>query len=905
MTALLWLTLIGTSAISVHAQTRATVQEGRWAGCAQAWGDGVPAPASGSVIIQHRTVLAGDQLSDWDCNTDTPDNVAFPDGIRLEALNIKAGAILHGDTFRAPLTIKGNSVWEAEARITGIQDFSHFGNLQIAGKFTLETDMVNHNVIDISGDVSSGASTGAGPSKPILTNLSADSQVSESYARINFVNDADMIGPGAGTIVNNGVIQKLGGEQDSVVSWRLKNSYNPASTRNRAGELGATKGTLVFATGGDLEGASFVVAPEATVELRGGTNFYLGQTTEGDAPFSYVGSGGGRVIISGAIQGHQQGFQNGVREAAAEPTAVLDFPERMLFFLGATQDMGPIENKGFLQIDGPAATSLNGFRNAGTIIVESGASFRPAGTGSFLNLSTGVIEIAKGGRIVPVGGSNYLRNEGEIRAEGTGHPVAFHGIENTGLLHLRDGSFEIDWSPSLAENRSVLSGGRWIIEDSRLLFGSNISRITENNAEVSLVGRATHFENLDWLATNTGTLALLQGQKFQPVQSDFTNVGTLEIGIDSSFHAGISTPKKVTAGGDLKITFGDEISPGAWRIVNASEIEGTFATTEFANVPGGMTATVRYLPQSIEVILDGGTRAVPEGLLAFWDFEDNTSPLGAHSCVGDQVARIDRAFYTREGRNGSGIAIDSTTRSLQVGDASFADSAASQDQLTISFWHKAPADSVGITINLESSAAPAPNNRGAFAFIPTNSTFPVWDTMGQFLSADIGTDWKDNEWHHWAFVKNGGSKSVYLDGERVLHQESGAAPLAGPFTGLRIGYIAVTGSSAATLDDLALFSTALTQEAIMQLASGATDPIRTIGLTVPPKLKTVHQVGYNAVTKTMTFGWDAEVGASYEIEISNDLFIWESLQTVVAESELVTALLEAQSRRAYFRVKKR
>jgi len=115
-------------------------------------------------------------------------------------------------------------------------------------------------------------------------------------------------------------------------------------------------------------------------------------------------------------------------------------------------------------------------------------------------------------------------------------------------------------------------------------------------------------------------------------------------------------------------------------------------------------------------------------------------------------------------------------------------------------------------------------NRGAQAHIPWGNGTIYWDTAGccggntRITSGSGNTN--NGQWHHFAFVKDGGYKAIYKDGVPLKTQATGASALR-PFTDLWIGS-ATNGGNRMTgyIDEFAVFDQSLTAPQIRGLAAG-------------------------------------------------------------------------------------
>ncbi len=252
------------------------------------------------------------------------------------------------------------------------------------------------------------------------------------------------------------------------------------------------------------------------------------------------------------------------------------------------------------------------------------------------------------------------------------------------------------------------------------------------------------------------------------------------------------------------------------------------------------------VPDSVEVAFgtdpnDKSDSPVKPGalnLLAFWDFNDPANAELARDALHGFEGSIENgAYYTpdqggRSGQSGD-YAVDfgwDIPGVMYVDDAAWLNAAAAYDQLSVSFWQMlwSPANSSAFWLVSPSSTG---TERGFQAHVPWGDGTIYFDTAGccdgpQRISRNIGDldpafDWLT--WHHFVFVKNGGTKQIFVDGE-LFHSGTGAAPLPTDFTRFTVGAAGDGASSInGIIDDFALFASALTPEEI-QLLAGGTSP---------------------------------------------------------------------------------
>ncbi len=280
----------------------------------------------------------------------------------------------------------------------------------------------------------------------------------------------------------------------------------------------------------------------------------------------------------------------------------------------------------------------------------------------------------------------------------------------------------------------------------------------------------------------------------------------------------------------------------AWTAENVSmKFDGVAVTPTF--VKSGTQATITYKPSGLLASLSTHTVSLtypdPSGAATTleWAFEVTTygGPI-LDEVAGRPGLVFGNATQTADQGGRTGAAGDFGmdfvgAGSINVLDASFINPAAATDKLSVSLWQK---------VNVRAGSAfwfnsPSSNNatRGFQAHVPWSDSTIYFDSAGccvvdtQRISMNISshagytgdpTWW--NSWHHFAFVKNGAEKLIYIDG--TLFHNGGGDPLPTDFTNLIIG----GGSGIADnrmqgiMDDFAVYGSALTQAQVTALAGG-------------------------------------------------------------------------------------
>ena len=242
----------------------------------------------------------------------------------------------------------------------------------------------------------------------------------------------------------------------------------------------------------------------------------------------------------------------------------------------------------------------------------------------------------------------------------------------------------------------------------------------------------------------------------------------------------------------------------------------------------------------------------PDDLIAVWGFDDEAP--GSSSL--DSVAGVSMVFEgdASLGSLGSGFSGQADDLALDLGTTGSADqlnhgivdsttsggieflksinAATAEDQLSVAFWQRWHSGGVrnSSTIWFQSPSA-GNGDRGFQSHLPWGNQILYFDTSGccgspqtrlngsiNELSANF--DW--TEWHHFALIKNGPAKEIWIDGELFLNQSSGAAPLLSDWTALVLGHAATEPQYAmhGLVDDLAIYGAALEADQIRGLAQG-------------------------------------------------------------------------------------
>ncbi len=221
------------------------------------------------------------------------------------------------------------------------------------------------------------------------------------------------------------------------------------------------------------------------------------------------------------------------------------------------------------------------------------------------------------------------------------------------------------------------------------------------------------------------------------------------------------------------------------------------------------------------------------GLIAYWDFNDVADPAVAKDGSGNgRDGTMKGVAFSADAAGRTGKAGDRALDCKGTGNLAVAaaaagmfDSAIRHDEVTLSLWifggtQQPSPDSVFWA----SPQADGGGNRSLNAHVPWSDSVVYWDTGCCDPSIDrvsVGVpdpaNWR-GRWDHYAFVKRGGKKQIWLGGKLLLEGNNTArlAPIRSFMVGAGPG-MAYHGR----IDDFSVWDVALDPSQIAALAAGA------------------------------------------------------------------------------------
>lgn len=255
-------------------------------------------------------------------------------------------------------------------------------------------------------------------------------------------------------------------------------------------------------------------------------------------------------------------------------------------------------------------------------------------------------------------------------------------------------------------------------------------------------------------------------------------------------------------------------------------------------------------------------------LLAHWAFDDASAPDQSLDAVRGFRGTVTGTF-SAPGGGRSGLPSDSsiclTGGQSVTANADFTNLATSADRITISFWQKL--DFVTSSSAFWLTSPGSDGGRGMQAHVPWGDNNIYFDhsgccaggatrISGPLPAIDV------TAWHHFAFVKDGPSKIVYLDGSPAL-TGAGTEKLRSDHTILTLGG-GPAGYMSGCLDDFALYAGALDPALITRLAAGASPS----SILQPPSADfriTAYRLNPDG---TFHLEWNTTPGLTYVVEAS-------------------------------------
>jgi hypothetical protein len=482
-----------------------------------------------------------------------------------------SGGILSLD---GPFRTSGDSRWSG-GTLLGSGGWTNLGLLTIAEGFATLNGLFTND----------GTVAQTGRFLTLGTNGVVNNEVGALY---------DLQGDAVGLVGVSGRFNNFGTLRKSASSGTSTSQILPAS--NVGGTLDVQTGQLTFDTqGATLAGATFLVAPGATLNLQPGT-----------LTGNFTGSGGGRVFVTGS--GTVQVGPAGATFDLPSPMLVWGFANlnggasgltnrgTFTFFSGANHTLtGLLINAGVLEQPGVGSLSLS---SSAAVVNRPGAVYDLQGSGGIFGPSSHTADAA-------------FSNAGTFLKDGSsGTTQVDLAFNNAGTVAVSAGTLSLGLSV-VQSFAGTLLGGNWVVDSGATLsIGTPGPGFTTNAADVTLRGAGSRFVQFGPLASNAGTLRLLDGQ-------ELTTRGAL-----ANSGAVLLAGATLTVAGDYTQTGGTTtLAGGTLAAQSTVDLEGGILSgfgTIAANVVNG--AKLRPRPGGEGLVISGdytqtasGTLAIPIG----------------------------------------------------------------------------------------------------------------------------------------------------------------------------------------------------------------------------------------------------------------------------------------------------
>jgi len=245
-----------------------------------------------------------------------------------------------------------------------------------------------------------------------------------------------------------------------------------------------------------------------------------------------------------------------------------------------------------------------------------------------------------------------------------------------------------------------------------------------------------------------------------------------------------------------------------------------------------MKRTLSYAAVLAAALAGASSQVHAQGkLVGYWDF-DNIAADGtsiANKVNGELGTISGSAILTdagggRPGAGGNkGFDVGANNPGwLQYDNGDVCNAAAEGNRMSVVLWQK-NYNNINSSSFWGHSDSAGSGNRGFQFHVPWSDGNIYFDTQGCCGGGDTriskGSTGYD-EWHHYAFIKDGDHKMIYIDGE-LFHEGQNTGVLTTDYSRYTIGGADNGSPPDAIIDDFAIFNGALSQDEIKVLAKGA------------------------------------------------------------------------------------
>ena len=269
---------------------------------------------------------------------------------------------------------------------------------------------------------------------------------------------------------------------------------------------------------------------------------------------------------------------------------------------------------------------------------------------------------------------------------------------------------------------------------------------------------------------------------------------------------------------------------------------------------------------SLSVLAQVPSIVPTQGLEAWWSFSGNANDLSGN---GNNFTNTGGASLTadRDGNANSAYNFNGVDQYLLVNSPSF--SFAQTDSFTVSFWTQKTSNQYGIAVMQSSSAS------GYFIWLfqssasgsinyGTNKQGSAWSWANSTYNV--------NQWEHFLGTYENGTMKVYKNGQFVTSATFGNTGSVQSALPLRVGRSHGGNYYAGKIDDLGIWSRALSQAEITDLYLGCNVAVVSQPQNDSVSVGATAQFGVDASTTGLNYQWQIDSNGTFQNLTNNAIF---------------------------------
>jgi fibronectin-binding autotransporter adhesin len=339
-----------------------------------------------------------------------------------------------------------------------------------------------------------------------------------------------------------------------------------------------------------LEGADFI--NNGTIATENGATLAIATTLSNSAGTIEALSGSAVVTSGGVIEGGTLETV-GSGSILATPSATLVLQDTINNLDTLTVGGSSILGAAYLENSGSGTTTLSGGGSV-ELTAQDYSYLEVVSGGTLVNADntihgTGFVYAANGALI----------NNGTILADVGGSTLTLEGgpVTNNGTFAASNGAtLAISASTFTNLSGTTLTGGTFEVDANSAIVMSGT--VTTNAANIVIKGTGTHFDAIENLANNSGSLRLSNGAKFAPGAATFSNSGTVTIDPTSELDlaAYVQTDGLTLVDGTLSASGGVLLNGGLLKGIGliAGAVDNEAGTVSPGDSPGTLSVLDDY-----------------------------------------------------------------------------------------------------------------------------------------------------------------------------------------------------------------------------------------------------------------------------------------------------------------------